>query len=353
MRATGQSHANRVDVRRAGVAGRVGPVLRVRQLRTYFHTRAGVAKAVDGVDLEIEAGKTLCLVGESGSGKSLTALSIMQLIDPPGRIEQGSSIRFGELELTELSAGRVRSVRGAQMSMIFQEPMSSLNPAHQVGAQIAEAYRLHRDVSSEVAMQRAIEMLTLVGVPSPAERARDYPHQMSGGMCQRVMIAMALICEPSLLIADEPTTALDVTIQAQILELIKDLRRRFEMSVLLITHDLGVVAEMADDVAVMYAGRIVECGPVREIFESPQHPYTRALLRSVPLLGMTQDQPLATIPGQVPSPGRWPDGCRFAPRCESAFDRCDQYPPMVQVGRTSAACWLSVDHSRADGTVAQ
>lgn len=352
MRAAGQSHSSRIDARRVGVADSVDPVLRVRQLRTYFHTRAGVAKAVDGVDLEIAAGKTLCLVGESGSGKSLTALSIMQLIESPGRIEQGSSIRFGELELTELSAGRVRSVRGAQMSMIFQEPMSSLNPAHQVGAQIAEAYRLHRGVPGEVAMRKAIEMLRLVGVPSPAERARDYPHQLSGGMCQRVMIAMALICEPSLLIADEPTTALDVTIQAQILELIKDLRKRFEMSVLLITHDLGVVAEMADDVAVMYAGRIVECGPVREIFESPQHPYTRALLRSVPLLGMNQDQPLATIPGQVPSPGQWPDGCRFAPRCESAFDRCNEYPPTVQVGRTSAACWLSVGHSRADGTVA-
>jgi oligopeptide/dipeptide ABC transporter ATP-binding protein len=225
--------------------------------------------------------------------------------------------------------------------MIFQEPMSSLNPVYTVGNQIAEAVRLHRDVDQSAAVDRALEMLKLVGIPSPERRLNDYPHQMSGGMRQRVMIAMALACDPRLLIADEPTTALDVTIQAQILELMKELRDRLGMAVMLITHDLGVVAEMVDEVAVMYAGRVVERGPVEQIFSSPQHPYTEALLHSIPLLGMTQAEPLKVIRGIVPSPLRWPVGCRYAARCDYAFDRCrHEDPPLLAAGGQRSACWL-------------
>jgi oligopeptide/dipeptide ABC transporter ATP-binding protein len=321
----------------------VEELLRVKGLRTYFHTRAGEIKAVDGVDLELAEGRTLGVVGESGCGKSVTALSIMRLIDPPGRVEPGTRIVFGGRDLAAATEEELQRVRGNELSMIFQEPMTSLNPVYTVGTQISEAVRLHRGVSQKEALDRAVEMLKLVGIPSPERRVKDYPHQMSGGMRQRVMIAMALSCDPRLLIADEPTTALDVTIQAQILELLRELRDRLGMSMMLITHDLGVVAEMADDVVVMYAGRVVERGPVAAIFESPQHPYTEALLHSIPLLGMTQAEPLQMIPGVVPSPLRWPPGCRFAARCEHAFDRCREDPPLF--GRLASpgqesACWL-------------
>jgi oligopeptide/dipeptide ABC transporter ATP-binding protein len=315
------------------------PLLSVRNLRVYFHQRDRVVRAVDGVDLQLDPGKTLCLVGESGSGKSLTALSIMRLISPPGRIEEGSEITYAGRELVAASAQQMQSIRGNEISMIFQEPMTSLNPAHTVGAQIAEAVRLHRPVSKAAAAERALEMLRLVGVPDPRRRSSDYPHQLSGGMRQRVMIAMALSCEPKLIIADEPTTALDVTIQAQVLELLRELRDTLDMAVLLITHDLGVVAEMADDVAVMYAGRIVERGNVQDTFARPQHPYTQALLRSIPVLGMRQNQRLTVIPGMVPSPASWPSGCRFEARCDQAFDRCVEYPPLFDVGPQAVACW--------------
>ena len=318
-----------------------GDLLRVENLRTHFHTQAGVVRAVDGVDLNIAPGRTLGVVGESGCGKSVTALSVMRLIDHPGRIEAGSKILFGERDLAELEEDELQRIRGNDISMIFQEPMTSLNPVYTVGDQIAEAVQLHQRVGAHKATERAVEMMRLVGIPSPDRRVRDYPHQMSGGMRQRVMIAMALSCNPKLLIADEPTTARDVTIQAQILELMKELRDRLGMAIMLITHDLGVVAEMADDVAVMYAGRVVERGPVEAIFNSPQHPYTEALLHSIPVLGMTQAEPLKVIRGMVPSPLNWPGGCRFATRCDYTFDRClKEDPPLLEAGVQRSACWL-------------
>ena len=330
-------------------------LLSVRNLRTWFYTRVGIVRAVDGVDFEISAGKTLGLVGESGSGKSVTALSLMGLLDRPGRIEAGSEIIFNGRDLTKLPEAALQQIRGSEVSMIFQEPMTSLNPVFTVGYQVAEAVRHHNKLSAGAARDRAVEMLALVGIPSPSRRANDYPHQMSGGMRQRVMIAMALSCNPKLLIADEPTTALDVTIQAQILELMKDLCDRLGTAVLLITHDLGVVAEMADEVAVMYAGRVVESGPVESIFKSPQHPYTEALLKSIPILGMTQSEPLKVISGMVPSALNWPRGCRFAPRCEYAFERCLQDdPPLMAAGSQSSACWLCENGPReTSGVVAR
>ena len=316
-------------------------LLQVEGLRTYFETRAGVMRAVDGVDLSIAPGRTLGVVGESGSGKSVTALSIMRLIDRPGRIEPGSRILFEGRELATATEDELQEIRGNEISMIFQEPMTSLNPVYTVGTQIAEAVRLHKGASQRAALDRAVEMLRLVGIASPERRVKDYPHQMSGGMRQRAMIAMALACDPKLLIADEPTTALDVTIQAQILELMKELRDRLGMAIMLITHDLGVVAEMVDEVAVMYAGRVVDRGPVDSIFRSPQHPYTEALLHSIPLLGMTQAEPLKVIRGMVPSPLNWPVGCRYATRCDYVFDRCRREdPPLLEAGDQRSACWL-------------
>ena len=316
-------------------------VLQVENLRTHFHTRGGVVRAVDGVDLDVSEGRTLGVVGESGCGKSVTALSIMRLIDPPGRVEPGSRVLFMGRDLAQLDEEELRQIRGNEISMIFQEPMTSLNPVLKIGDQIVEAVMLHRNVSTGSARERALEMLSLVGIATPERRFGDYPHQLSGGMRQRVMIAMALACEPKLLIADEPTTALDVTIQAQILELIQDLRQRLGMAVMLITHDLGVVAEMCDDVAVMYAGRVVERGPADAVFRSPQHPYTEALLHSIPLLGMTQAEPLKVIRGMVPNPLSWPPGCRFAARCDYVFDRClRQDPQLLDAGGQRAACWL-------------
>ncbi len=323
-------------------------LLRLENLRTWFHTKAGVVQAVDGVSLSIPRGQTLGLVGESGCGKTVTALSIMRLIDPPGRIEAGSRILFQGRDLIDLDEDELQGIRGNEIAMIFQEPMTSLNPVYPIGDQIAEALELHQKLSPRDAMSRVVEMLRLAGIASPERRARDYPHQLSGGMRQRAMIAMALACAPKLLIADEPTTALDVTIQAQILELMKHLRDELGMTIVLITHDLGVIAEMADEVAVMYAGRVVERGPVEAIFGSPQHPYTEALLHSIPMLGMTQAQSLKAIRGMVPSALRWPAGCRFAPRCDYVFQRCvEEDPPLIDVGGQASACWLCQDGRRA------
>jgi oligopeptide/dipeptide ABC transporter ATP-binding protein len=328
-------------------------LLTVRNLRTGFHTHGGVIRAVDGVDLSIGKAGTLGVVGESGSGKSVTALSIMRLIDLPGRVEAGSSIMFDGRDLATLPEDEMTAIRGNDISMIFQEPMTSLNPVFTVGEQIAESVRLHQGAGRKEAEERAVEMLRLVGIPSAEKRVHDYPHQMSGGMRQRVMIGMALSCNPKLLIADEPTTALDVTVQAQILELMKDLRERLGMAILLITHDLGVVAEMVDEVAVMYGGKVVERGPVKEIFANPEHPYTEALLKSIPLLGMRYTTPLKAIRGMVPSPLDWPTGCRFAPRCDYAFERCRQeLPPLFEVGAQESACWLCENGSRTAREVA-
>jgi oligopeptide/dipeptide ABC transporter ATP-binding protein len=322
-------------------------LLEVSNLRTWFDSQSGAIRAVDGVDFTLRAGSTLGIVGESGSGKSVSALSIMRLVDPPGRIQVGSSIVFEGRELTTLPERQLESIRGAEISMVFQEPMTSLNPVYTVGGQIAESVRIHRDLNRKEARARALEMLELVGIPEASRRLDDYPHQLSGGMRQRVMIGMALACNPKLIIADEPTTALDVTIQAQILELLAEVRERLGMAILLITHDLGVVAEMCDDVVVMYAGRVVERGPVGDVFRTPQHPYTEALLQSIPMLGMTQAEPLRVIRGSVPSPRDWPEGCRFRPRCDYAFEKCIELPPLLPVPPQESACWLCERGRRA------
>jgi peptide/nickel transport system ATP-binding protein len=299
-------------------------LLQVSNLRTQFQTRAGLVRAVDGVSFSIAEGELLGLVGESGCGKSITALSVMRLIGSPGKIV-GGSIKFKGEELTTASDDRLREIRGDDIAMIFQDPMTSLNPVFTVGEQIAEALRLHRKMDKKQAWDAAIAAMKEVAIPSPERRAYDYPHQLSGGMRQRVMIAMALACDPDLLIADEPTTALDVTIQAQILELLDELRRSRKLAVLLITHDLGVVAEVADRVCVMYTGKIVEESGVDELFANPKHPYTRGLLRSVPKLtdaGTTKAERLQTIEGTVPTPTNLPFGCHFAPRCEHRMEIC-------------------------------
>ncbi|MEO6334065.1 MAG: ABC transporter ATP-binding protein [Pyrinomonadaceae bacterium] len=299
-------------------------LLEVQNLQTHFPTRAGLVKAVDDVSFFIDEGEMLGLVGESGSGKSITALSILRLISAPGRLA-GGSIKFKDEELTTASLDRMREIRGNDIAMIFQDPMTSLNPVYTVGEQIAEALRLHRKLDRKAAWAAAINSMEEVSIPSPERRANDYPHQLSGGMRQRVMIAMALACDPELLIADEPTTALDVTIQAQILELLDGLRRTRKLAVLLITHDLGVIAETADRVCVMYTGRIVEESPVVELFEKPKHPYTQGLIRSVPKLtahDLEKAVRLQTIEGVVPSPTSLPPGCHFAPRCEFRMERC-------------------------------
>jgi oligopeptide/dipeptide ABC transporter ATP-binding protein len=316
-------------------------VLRVSNLRTSFVDGSRTYRAVDGVDLSVRAGATLGLVGESGSGKSLTALSIMRLVDAPGRIEPESRILFNGTDLMSLNEDAMRRLRGNELAMVFQEPLTSLNPVMRVGEQIAEAAVIHQGQPWRAAREHAVELLSLVGIAAPRQRARDYPHQLSGGMRQRVMIAIAIACTPRLLLADEPTTALDITIQAQILELLRDLRDRFGMAMVLITHNLGVVAEMASDVAVMYAGKVVERGPVRAVLDHPQHPYTEALTQTQPTVGMDQAEPLRVIPGLVPALHQWPTGCRFAPRCDYAFDRCRVLePPMFTVGDQQAACWL-------------
>jgi peptide/nickel transport system ATP-binding protein/oligopeptide transport system ATP-binding protein len=308
------------------------PLLEVRDLQTTFRL-GGRQKlvAVDGVSFSVGAGETLAVVGESGSGKSVTSLSVMRLLPAgTGQITAGS-IRLRGRELTTISEAEMRAVRGREIGMIFQEPMTSLNPVHTVGDQIAEVVIRHERLSKAKARERAVDMLALVGIPEPRRRADNYPHQMSGGMRQRAMIAMALACQPSLLIADEPTTALDVTIQAQILELMKDLQRQFGMAILFITHDLGVVAEVADRVVVMYAGQLVEAGPVADIFQRPQMPYTAGLMASIPRLGKgARGTRLRTIPGQVPSLTRLPPGCRFSNRCSHAAPVCRETAPTLE-----------------------
>ncbi len=308
------------------------PLLELRNLRTHFHTDEGVAKAVDGVDYAILPGETLGVVGESGCGKSVTALSIMRLIpDPPGKIVDGQ-ILLGGQDLVGLPEEAMRKIRGNRIGMIFQEPMTSLNPVFTIGDQIMEAVLLHQRCTRAEARERAIEMLRLVRIPSPEKRVDEYPHQMSGGMRQRVMIAMALSCDPELLIADEPTTALDVTIQAQILTLIRELQERLGMSVLLITHDLGVVAQTCHHVCVMYAGKVVERAATRELFKRPHHPYTVGLFRSIPKLGQRAAR-LDVIPGTVPSALEFPKGCRFHNRCPFATERCvDDEPALREIG---------------------
>lgn len=302
------------------------PLLEVRDLQTHFFTRSGLAKAVDGVSFDIAAGETLALVGESGCGKSVTAFSILRLIaDPPGRIV-GGSIRFEGRDLLALSGAQMRAVRGNRIAMIFQEPMTALNPVFTIGDQIVEAVLQHRAMDRKAAWRRTVELLERVRIPDASRRANEYPHRLSGGLRQRAMIAMALACEPKLLIADEPTTALDVTIQAQILDLIGELKRETGMGVLLITHDLGVVAQHAQRVAVMYAGRIVEQAPIVELFENPRHPYARGLLASIPKGGAASDR-LTEIPGMVPALNAMPRGCAFQPRCPLAFERCDRERP--------------------------
>ena len=324
------------------------PLLRVHNLRTYFHTGGGIARAVDGVSFDIHAGETVGMVGESGCGKSVTALSLLRLVDPPGRIEPDSRIEFEGKDLLSLDEEGIRRLRGNRIAMVFQEPMTALNPVFTIGDQVAEVARVHSDMGRKAAWERAIEMLNLVGIPDPRERAKSYPHQLSGGMRQRVLIAMALVMNPSLLIADEPTTALDVTIQAQILELLADLQQRLGLAVLLITHDLGVVAEVTSRVLVMYGGQIVERAPVRELFRDPRHPYTRGLLEAMPRLGRQRDR-LAVIPGTVPPPTHWPSGCRFRDRCAYAWQRCaDEAPPQYKVTDDHGArCHLVDEPARA------
>ncbi|MFL6215315.1 MAG: ABC transporter ATP-binding protein [Blastocatellia bacterium] len=313
-------------------------LLEVADLRVFFRTDAGVVRAVDGVSFSIGEGETLGLVGESGCGKSVTAYAILQLLAAPPAEYAGGEIRFRGENLLALDERRLRRVRGNRISMVFQEPMSSLNPILSVGRQITEAILEHQAVSKAEARERAIEMLRRVHIPAPEARFNEYPHQMSGGMKQRVMIAMALACRPQLLIADEPTTALDVTIQAQILDLLNELQSDLGMSVLLITHDLGVVAETCDRVAVMYAGKIVEYAPVVELFERPKHPYTHGLFRSLPTLNEKRSR-LAVIPGAVPSPLDFPSGCRFRTRCAMAQEVCKQEPPLREVvAGHGAAC---------------
>jgi len=324
-------------------------LLEVRGLRTHFHTDRGLFRAVDGIDFSVGRGRTVGLVGESGCGKSVTSLSVMGLVaSPPGQVE-ADAILFEGRNILGLSADERRRLRGGKMSMIFQEPMTSLNPVHTIGQQIVEAIMAHTQLSPQAAKARAIEMLELVRIPSAKQRVDDYPHLLSGGMRQRVMIAMALSCEPALLIADEPTTALDVTIQAQILDLLQDLQRRLGMAMLIITHDLGVIAEIADEVVVMYAGKIVESAPVDALFADPQHPYTIGLLGSIPRIEVDRER-LSTIEGSVPSPNNQPKGCRFAPRCPFADPRCHaEPPPLRDLGpEHRVACWKApVELARA------
>jgi oligopeptide/dipeptide ABC transporter ATP-binding protein len=323
------------------------PLLEVKGLKTYFYTEDGVVKAVDGVDFEIYPGEVLGLVGESGCGKSVTSVSIMRLVSPPGKIIEGKILFEGEDLLTVPEAEMMR-VRGNRISMIFQQPQSALNPVFRAGDQISEVLNIHQDFGKEAGRNRAVELLKMVGIPDAERRADSFPHELSGGMAQRVMIAMALACVPDLLIADEPTTALDVTIQAQILDLMRDLREKFGSAVMLITHDLGVIAEMADRVAVMYAGEIVEQTGAQTLFDSPLHPYTKGLIGSIPVLGRVRDR-LDVIPGNVPNLVNLPVGCRFAPRClarlEHQLSICtDQRPNLIDVDSAhKVRCWLFED----------
>ncbi|MCS7350479.1 MAG: ABC transporter ATP-binding protein [Anaerolineae bacterium] len=322
-------------------------LLEVRDLRTYFFTEDGVVKAVDGVSFHVRRGEILGLVGESGCGKSVTSLSIMRLITPPGRI-LGGQVLFDGMDLLKLPEPEMVRLRGSRISMIFQQPVSCLNPVFKIGDQIAEVFQVHEGLSRIEGWKRAIELLQMVGIPDSERRAHSYPHELSGGMAQRVMIAMALALGPELLIADEPTTALDVTIQAQILDLMRELQRHMHTAIILITHDMGIVAEMCDRVAVMYAGQIIEEADVRTIFRNPQHPYTRGLLGSIPVMGVVKPR-LDTIPGTVPNLINLPPGCRFAPRCQARLEHrarlgnlcLEENPPLFHTGPGhQVRCWL-------------
>ena len=320
------------------------PLLEVKGLKTYFYTEDGIVRAVDGVDFEVYPGEVLGLVGESGCGKSVTSLSIMRLISKPGRVDAGEILLDGE-DLLEFPEEEMIKVRGNRISMIFQQPQTALNPVFRVGAQLAEVLDVHQDLGKEAGWKRAVELLRMVGVPDPERRVEAYPHELSGGMAQRVMIAMALACVPELLIADEPTTALDVTIQAQILDLMRSMRKEMGTSVILITHDLGVVAEMAERVAVMYAGEIVEQTDVNTLFDEPMHPYTQGLIGSIPVLGEIKER-LDVIPGSVPNLVNLPPGCRFAPRCQARVNHnltiCTEQKPGLEDIRAGhkVRCWL-------------
>lgn len=317
--------------------------LELVDLKTYFHTEAGLAKAVDGVSFHVDRGKTLAVVGESGCGKTVTALSVLRLIPtPPGEIVSGQILLEGR-DLVPLAPKELQKIRGGEIAMIFQEPGTSLNPVFTIGAQIAEAIRLHRDLPRGEIRREVVRVLTEVRMSEPERRVDQYPHELSGGMKQRAMIAMALACNPKVLIADEPTTALDVTIQARILELLRKTQEEHGMAMLLITHDLGVVAEVADDVVVMYAGRVAEQASVSELFARPAHPYTQGLFGSLPRVDRRDDK-LQTIPGNVPPPTRFPPGCRFRDRCPLAVEKCHEQPPLVNVGNGHlAACWFAED----------
>ncbi|MBW1697424.1 MAG: ABC transporter ATP-binding protein [Deltaproteobacteria bacterium] len=320
-------------------------LLRVKDLHTHFFTPEGIVKAVDGVSFDIARGQTLGILGESGCGKSVTALSIMRLIpDPPGRIRKGAILMDGQ-DLLQASESEMRNIRGNRISMIFQEPMTSLNPVYTIGNQISETYVIHQNMNLKDALNQSIEMLKMVGIPAPEKRAHEYPHQLSGGMRQRAMIAMAMACKPKLLIADEPTTALDVTIQAQILNLMLHLQEELGMAIMMITHDLGVIAEMSDHVVVMYAGEVVEYSPIDILFTQSLHPYTTGLMKSIPKLGSKFKEgktPLQEIPGVVPNLIRMPPGCLFAPRCNRVMKQCNsQRPPMFIINdKHGAKCWL-------------
>ncbi len=306
------------------------PILQIKNLKTYFHTDNGIAHAVDDVSFNLNSGETLGIVGESGCGKSVTSLSIMKLIDqPPGFYESGE-ILYKNQNILTMSENELRGIRGNKISMIFQEPMTSLNPVFTIGNQIIEVVQLHQKLNYDSSRKKAIEMLDLVGIPAPDQRIDEYPHQLSGGMRQRVMIAIALSCNPEILIADEPTTALDVTIQAQILDLIQQLQNELDLAVIMITHDLGVIAEVCDRVLVMYAGQIVENGKIREIFKSPKHPYTQGLMKSIPVIGENKNKELFNIKGLVPNATEFPSGCHFNPRCEIRTDKCSKDLPMLE-----------------------
>ena len=329
------------------------PLLEISGLKTVFPTDDGIVNAVSDVSFEIGHGQTVGVVGESGCGKSITGLSLLQLVPSPGRIEAGEILfhRNGDgepLDIAQVSpkSELMRQIRGNEIAIIFQEPMTSLNPVYTVGNQIAEAIVLHEQVDKKTARERAIEMIARVGIPAPAQRVDEYPHQLSGGMRQRIMIAMALCCSPTLLIADEPTTALDVTIQAQVLGLMQELQAEMGMAIMLITHDLGVIADLADEVVVMYAGRVVERGTVDDIFYNPLHPYTQGLLKSIPILGKTPQKTLPSIPGTVPHPLGLPEGCSFQPRCSERMPECERMPELAvtngesEKGGHAVRCWL-------------
>jgi peptide/nickel transport system ATP-binding protein len=331
--------ASETPVTSTNISSNGRELLRVEGLKTHFFTEEGVVQAVDGVDFVLRRGETLGIVGESGSGKSVTSLSLLRLISRPGRIVAGKVI-FDNVDLTGVSEEEIRAIRGDRISMIFQQPTTALNPVFRIGAQIVETLEIHQGLKGEEADNRCIELLGMVGLPDPQRRMRQFPHELSGGQCQRIMIAMALACNPELLIADEPTTALDVTIQAQILDLMRALREKIDTAIILITHDMGVVAEMADNVIVMYAGQVVEYADVKSLFAEPKHPYTQGLLNSMPVLGDVRDE-LEVIPGTVPSLLNPPTGCRFASRCPKRFDKCDEPPPLLETedGR-KVRCWL-------------